>query len=70
MPTGVAGTSSTRTTAWTDNVNHFHSNVCTSKRGKTLFQSGGKIKFAFPETVDRNRSANTSDKLIDWPQVQ
>ena len=61
MSTGVAGTSSTRTTAWTDNVNHiFTVTFASANAARHFFNSGGKIKFAFSRSGGSSTDQNTS----------
>ena len=61
MSTGVAGTSATRTTAWTDNVNHiFTVTFASANAARHFFNSGGKIKFAFSRSGGSSTDQNTS----------
>lgn len=61
MSTGQAGTSSTRTSAWTSNVNHiFTVTFASANAARFFFNSGGKIKFAFSRSGGSSTDQNTS----------
>lgn len=61
MSTGQAGTSSSRTSAWTGNVNHiFTVTFASANAARHFFNSGGKIKFAFSRSGGSSTPQNTS----------
>jgi len=61
MSTGQAGTSSSRTSAWTSNVNHiFTVTFASANAARFFFNSGGKIKFAFSRSGGSSTDQNTS----------
>jgi hypothetical protein len=61
MSTGQAGTSSTRTSAWTTNVNHiFTITYASADAARHFFNSGGKIKLAFSRSGGSSTDQNTS----------
>jgi len=61
MSTGQAGTSSTRTSAWTSNVNHiFTVTYASADAARHFFNSGGKIKLAFSRSGGSSTDQNTS----------
>ena len=61
MSTGQAGTSSSRTSAWTSNVNHiFTVTFASANAARHFFNSGGKIKFAFSRSGGSSTPQNTS----------
>ena len=61
MSTGQAGTSSSRTSAWTSNVNHiFTVTFASANAARHFFNSGGKIKFAFSRSGGSSTDQNTS----------
>jgi hypothetical protein len=61
MSTGQAGTSSTRTSAWTSNVNHiFTVTFASANAARHFFNSGGKIKFAFSRSGGSSTPQNTA----------
>jgi len=65
MSTGVAGTSSSRTTAWTGTVSHtFTVTYADANAARYFFNSGGKIKFAFSRS-----GGTTSDQNTSWTNL-
>jgi hypothetical protein len=61
MSTGIAGTSSTRTTAWSGQVQHaFTVTYASANAARHFFNSGGKIKFAFSRSGGSSTNQNTS----------
>lgn len=61
MSTGIAGTSSTRTTAWSGQVQHaFTVTYASANAARYFFNSGGKIKFAFSRSGGSSTNQNTS----------
>ena len=61
MSTGIAGTSSTRTTAWSGQVQHaFTVTYASANAARHFFNSGGKIKFAFLRSGGSSTNQNTS----------
>ncbi len=61
MSTGVAGTSSTRTSAWTSNINHiFTVTFASANAARHFFNTGGKIKLAFSRSGGSSTDQNTS----------
>ena len=61
MSTGVAGVTSTRTTAWTTQVTHtFTVTYASANAARHFFNSGGKIKMAFSRSGGTSSTQNTS----------
>lgn len=61
MSTGVTGTSSTRSTAWSGTVTHtFTVTYADANAARYFFNSGGKIKFAFSRSGGTASAQNTS----------
>ena len=61
MSTGVAGVTSTRTTAWTTQVTHtFTVTYASANAARHFFNSGGKIKMAFARSGGSSTNQNTS----------
>jgi len=65
MSTGVTGTSSSRTTAWSGTVSHtFTVTYADANAARYFFNSGGKIKFAFSRS-----GGTTSDQNTSWTNL-
>jgi hypothetical protein len=61
LSTGIAGTSSTRTTAWTGQVTHqFTVNYGSENAARHFFNSGGRITMAFSRSGGSSTAQNTS----------
>ena len=61
MSTGVAGTTSTRTSSWSGQVQHAYTVTHTSANAaRHFFNSGGKIKMAFSRSGGSSTNQNTS----------
>ena len=61
MSTGVAGVTSTRSTAWTTNVSHvFTVTYASANAARHFFNSGGKIKMTFARSGGTSSNQNTS----------
>ena len=61
MSTGLAGTSSSRTSAWTGQVQHaFPKTYASANAARHFFNSGGKIKMAFSRSGGSSTNQNTS----------
>tara|TARA_X000000950_G_scaffold166316_2_gene203194 strand:+ start:22962 stop:23897 length:936 start_codon:yes stop_codon:yes gene_type:complete len=61
MSTGLAGTSSSRTSAWTGQVQHaFTVTYASANAARHFFNSGGKIKMAFSRSGGSSTNQNTS----------
>ena len=61
MSTGVAGTSSTRSTAWTGQVTHqFTINYGSENAARHFFNSGGRITMVFSRSGGSSTAQNTS----------
>lgn len=61
MSTGIAGTTSTRTSSWSGQVQHAYTVTYTSANAaRHFFNSGGKIKMAFSRSGGSSTNQNTS----------
>ena len=61
MSTGVAGTSSSRTTAWSTQIQHvFTVTYASADAARYFFNSGGKIKMAFSRSGGSSTNQNTA----------